>query len=54
MTEKASWGGKGSFDLHFHITVYHQRNPGQEQKQGRNLAAGADTEVMESAAYWHA
>ena len=23
--QKASWGGKGLFGLHFHITVHHQK-----------------------------
>jgi hypothetical protein len=49
---KATWGGKSLFSLHFHITVHHQRKSGQELKQGRNLEAGADEEVMEGAAYW--
>jgi hypothetical protein len=40
------WGGKGSLDLHFLITVHHQRKP--ETQNGRMLEAGADTE----AAYW--
>jgi hypothetical protein len=43
---KASWRGKG-LGSNFHITVDHQRKPGQELKQGRNLEAGADAEAME-------
>ena len=49
---KASWGKKGLFSLHFHITVHVRRKSGQELKQGRDLEAGADAEAMEGAAYW--
>jgi hypothetical protein len=35
--EKASWGGKSLFGLHFLITVHHQRKLRQELKQDRNL-----------------
>jgi hypothetical protein len=45
--QKASWGGKCLFSLHFHIGVHHQRKSGQALKQGRNLEAGADAEAME-------
>jgi len=45
--QKASWGGKGLFSLHFCIAVHNLRKSGQELKQGRNLETGADTEVME-------
>jgi hypothetical protein len=31
---------KELFGLLFYITVHHQRNSGQELKQGRNLKAG--------------
>jgi hypothetical protein len=34
------------FSLQFYITVCHQRISGQGFKQGRNLEAGADAEVM--------
>jgi len=34
------------FDLHFHITVHHQRRSGQELKQDRNLEAEAEAEAM--------
>jgi len=44
--QKASWGGKGLFGLHFHITVHHQRKSGQELKQGRKLEAGADAKTI--------
>jgi hypothetical protein len=44
---KASWGGKGLFDLHFQIPVHYWREAGQELKQGRKLKAGADSEAME-------
>jgi hypothetical protein len=43
-SQKASWGGKGLFDLHFYVTV---KKSGQEFKQGRNLEAGADVEATE-------
>ena len=43
--QNASWGGKGLFSLHFTQLFI----PGQELKQGRNLEAGADAEVMEGA-----
>ena len=50
---KATWGGKGFFDLHFPITVHHQRKLEQELKEGRNLEAGADIEaIWRGAAYW--
>lgn len=42
--QKASWGGKGLFGLHFQIIVHPWRKPGQELKQGRNLKAGADAD----------
>jgi hypothetical protein len=45
--QKASWGGKSLFSLHFHIAVHHQRKSGQELMQGRNLKTGADAETME-------
>jgi hypothetical protein len=45
--QKASWGGKGLFGLHFHIALHHWRKSGQELKQGRILEAGAGTEFME-------
>jgi hypothetical protein len=44
-------GEKGSFSLHFHIAVYHQRKSGQELTQGRNLEAGVDAEAMKGDAY---
>ena len=50
--QKASWGGKGLFGLHFHIIALHRRKSGQELKQGRSLESGADAEAMEGAAYW--
>jgi hypothetical protein len=49
LDQKASWGGKGLFNLHFHIAVHHQRKSGMELTQGRILEAGADAE---GAAYW--
>ena len=48
--QKASWGGKGLFDLLFHITVHHRRKSGQELKQGRILEVGADAEAVEEVA----
>lgn len=44
--QKASCGGKGLLNLHFHIAIPHQRKSGQEIKQGRNLQVGADAEAM--------
>ena len=44
---KATCGGKGLFDLHFHATVHHGRKSGQELRQDRNVETGADTEAME-------
>jgi hypothetical protein len=35
------------FELHFYITVHHQRKSGQEFKQVRNLEAKADAKAME-------
>ena len=48
--QEASWRGNVLFRLHFHIAVFHQRKSGLELTQGRNLEAGANTEVMEGAA----
>jgi hypothetical protein len=48
---KTAWGGKCLFSLHFHIAVHHQRKPGQELTQSRNLEAGADAELWRNAAY---
>ena len=45
--QEASCKKKGLFDLHFYITIHHQRKPGQEPKQGRNLEAGSDAEAVE-------
>ena len=42
---KATWGEKGLFGLHFHITIYHQRNQARLE-QGRNLEVGADAEAL--------
>ena len=50
--QKAIWGGKGLFGLYFHIAVHHWMNSGQELKQGKNLEADADAEVIEGTAYW--
>lgn len=38
---KSSLGRKGFILSHFHITVHHQRKPGQELKRSRNLDAEA-------------
>ena len=51
---KETWGGKGLFGLHFHITVHHQRKSEQELKQGRDLETGADAEAMEECRPSHA
>lgn len=40
--QKASWGGKGLFDLHFNIAIYQWSMSGQEFKQGRVLEGGTD------------
>jgi len=45
--DKGGLGGKGLFSLHFHSTVHHWQESGQELKQERNLEAGADAEAME-------
>lgn len=45
--QNVSCGGNSLFDgLHFQIIVHHWRKSGQELKQGRNLEAGTDAEVM--------
>jgi hypothetical protein len=48
--QEASWGGKGLFNLYFHIAVRHQRKSGLELKQVRKQ------ELMQrlwrDAAYW--
>jgi len=33
--KKASWGGKGLFDLHFHSVIHHRRKSGPELKTGQ-------------------
>jgi hypothetical protein len=33
--QKANWGGKGLFSLHFHTAIHHQRKSGLELKQVR-------------------
>jgi hypothetical protein len=43
--QEASWGGKGLFNLHFHIAVDHQRKSGLGTQAGQE--AGADAEAME-------
>ena len=48
--QKASWGGKGLFGLHFHVVADYWLKSGQELKQDRILEAGADAEAMEGAA----
>ena len=45
--QKARWGGKGLFSLHFHSTVDGQKEAGQKLKQGSNLEGGAGAEAME-------
>jgi hypothetical protein len=42
--QEASWGGKGLFSLHFHITV-HQQEVRIGTQAGQK--AGADAEAME-------
>jgi hypothetical protein len=36
---KATWGGKGLFGLHIHLTVHHPRKSGQD-REGRIWLAG--------------
>ena len=48
---KNNLGRKGFFQLTL-LSLFIQRKSGQKLKQGRNLEAGADAEVMEDAAYW--
>jgi hypothetical protein len=52
--QKASWGRKGLFSLHFHIFVHYQRKSGQDRtvQQDWNLEVGADAEAMEGCFYW--
>ena len=45
--QKAGGGGNGLFGLHFHTNPYHRSKSRQELKQGRNLKAGADAEIIE-------
>ena len=45
--QKRKLGGKGIFCLHFCITLIHGRESVQALKQGGNLEAGTDTEVVE-------
>ena len=42
-----TWGGKGAFGVHFHITVHYWRKLGQAQ-----TGQDPDAEAMEGAAYW--
>ena len=44
--QEANWGGKGLFSLYFHISTHHQSKLGLELKQGSNLEAVGDAEVM--------
>lgn len=44
---KENWGGEGLFNLLYHITISHQRKSGQDLKQGRDIEAEIDTDVME-------
>jgi hypothetical protein len=50
--QKASWGEKGLFDLHFRIAVYHQRKSGQETRQGWSWRQELMQRLWRSAAYW--
>jgi hypothetical protein len=52
MTKKASWRGKGLFDLHIQIIFHHWRKSGQKLKHHWNLEAKTDAEAREGAAYW--
>ena len=45
---KSKLGGKGLFNLHFHIVVYHRRKSGQNLQLGRHLGAGEGAEAMEA------
>ena len=45
--QKASWGGKGLFSLHFQIIVHHWGRSELELKLSWDLEAGADAEAME-------
>jgi hypothetical protein len=50
--QKASWGGKGLFGLHFYITAHHPRKLEQELKQGWNLEAENDAEALGGCFLW--
>jgi hypothetical protein len=45
--QEASWGGKDSFSLYFHIAVHHQWKSGQKLTQNSNLEARVEAEAME-------
>lgn len=40
LLHKANWKGEALFYSHFNITVHHQKQSGQDVKQGRQLEAG--------------
>ena len=43
---------KGLISWQSLLTGHHQKQGGQELKQGGNLEAGADAQAMKGAAYW--
>jgi hypothetical protein len=45
--QKASWGERDLFGLHFYSIINYGRKSRQELKQGRNPEAGAESEAME-------
>jgi hypothetical protein len=46
--DQINLGKKGYICLYFHIKIHHgRRKAGQKLKQGRDLEAGDDVEVME-------
>jgi hypothetical protein len=50
--QKASWGGKGLFNLHFDIAVHDQRKSGLELTQCRNLEPELMQRLWRAVAYW--
>lgn len=49
--QKASWGGKDLFSLHFHIAAAQQRKSGEELKQSRTLGQKRMQRLWRGVAY---
>ena len=50
--QKASWGEKSLFSLHFHIAVCSLLKKVITRSQARQKTGGTDAETLAGAAYW--